>query len=236
MSRLARFLLGTPRIERDHLPISVDTRKAIALIAYLAVTRERHSRDKLAALFSPDYDQPHARAALRSSIYADWSRTAHHRGNPTQALDLARQALHLAEEAQETRALAQAHNILGILTSSQGHLDQARRHLEESLALAEQLSDLGMRVAALNNLALVCRASGAIDRALQLTSDALALCAAQGDRHRAAALHNNLADLLHSSGRTDDALSHLKQVVSINAEIDREAGPLQPEIWKLTEW
>jgi len=50
MSRLALFLLGAPRIERDHLPVSVDTRKAIALIAYLAITRERQSRDRLAAL------------------------------------------------------------------------------------------------------------------------------------------------------------------------------------------
>ncbi len=173
---------------------------------------------------------------MRSRLYADWSRTAHRRGETSRALDLARQALHLAEAGQEPRALAQAHNILGILTSSQGDLDQASRHLEESLALAEQLSDVGARVAALNNLALVCRASSAVDRALRLTEDALALCVAQGDRHREAALHNNLADLLHSSGRTEDAMSHLKQAVSINAEIDIEAGPLLPEIWKLTEW
>ena len=115
-------------------------------------------------------------------------------------------------------------------------MDQARRHLEESLALAERLNDLSARVAALNNLALVCRASGAVDRAIQLTETALALCAAQGDRHREAALHNNLADLLHGSGQDEEAMSHLKQAVIINTEIDKEAGPLQPEIWKLTEW
>ncbi|HEY7350401.1 MAG TPA: AAA family ATPase [Ktedonobacterales bacterium] len=172
----------------------------------------------------------------RSSVYADWSRTAHHRGETSRALELARQALDLAEVAQERRALAQAHNILGILTSSQGDLIQAQRHLEESLALAEQLNDQSARVAALNNLALVCRTSGAIDRAIELTKTALALCAAQGDRHREAALHNNLADLLHSSGRTEDAMPHLKQAVSLYAEIDLEAGALQPEIWKLTEW
>ncbi len=36
MSRLALSLLGPPRIERDGMFIDVDTRKAIALIAYLA--------------------------------------------------------------------------------------------------------------------------------------------------------------------------------------------------------
>jgi len=172
----------------------------------------------------------------RSRLYADWSRTAHHRGQMNQARNLAQRALDLAETAQDTRALAQAHNILGILSSSQGDLEQAQRRLEESLALAERLNDLGARVAALNNLALVCRASGANERAIELTEAALALCAAQGDRHREAALHNNLADLLHGAGRTEAAMPHLKQAVSIYANIDTEAGPLLPEIWKLTEW
>jgi len=172
----------------------------------------------------------------RSSLYADWSRTAHHQGQMRQALDLAQQALDLAEAAQDTRAQAKARNILGILASSRDDLEQARRHLEASLALAEQLADLGARVAALNNLALVCRASGTTERAIELTEAALALCVAQGDRHREAALHNNLADLLHSTGSTEAAMAHLKQAVSIYVSIDSEAGPLLPEIWKLTEW
>lgn len=175
-------------------------------------------------------------AGVRSRIYADWSRATHHHGQVKQALTLAQQALDLAETAQDTRALAQAHNTLGILASSQDDLPNARRHLEQSLALAEQLDDLSARIAALNNLALACRSSGDIDRAIELTEAALALCAALGDRHREAALHNNLADLLHSTGRTEAAMPHLKQAVSIYAAIDTEAGPLQPEIWKLTEW
>ncbi|HLW00345.1 MAG TPA: AAA family ATPase [Ktedonobacterales bacterium] len=191
---------------------------------------ESHFEAALAALGE------HGAADARSRLYADWSRSAHHHGQLNQALDLAKRALELAEAAQDTRALAQAHNILGILASSQGDLEQAQHHLEESLALAERLNDLSARVAALNNLALVCRASGAVDRAIELTETALALCAAQGDRHREAALHNNLADLLHSSGRTEAAMPHLKQAVSIYANIDTEAGPLLPEIWKLTEW
>src|SRR5438105_10861918 len=68
MPRLALFLLGPPSIERDTILIDVDTRKAIALIAYLAVTRQRHSRDALANLLWPEYDQPHARATLRRTL------------------------------------------------------------------------------------------------------------------------------------------------------------------------
>ena len=51
-------------------PITVDTRKAIALLAYLALARQPHSRDALAALLWPEYDQSHAYAALRRTLSA----------------------------------------------------------------------------------------------------------------------------------------------------------------------
>jgi DNA-binding SARP family transcriptional activator len=57
MAQLALFFLGPPRIERDGIPITVDTRKAIALMVYLVMTRQRCSRDALAGLLWPDYDQ-----------------------------------------------------------------------------------------------------------------------------------------------------------------------------------
>jgi DNA-binding SARP family transcriptional activator len=68
MTRLALFLLGPPGIEREGIPITVDTRKAIALITYLAITRQRHSRDALATLLWPEYDQTNARGALRRTL------------------------------------------------------------------------------------------------------------------------------------------------------------------------
>ncbi len=172
----------------------------------------------------------------RARVYADWSLAAYHRGEIAQALNLAQEALNLAETAHDTRALAQAHNILGILASKQHKLEEAQHHLEHSLALAGELRDLSVRVAALNNLALVCRYSGDIQRAVMLTQDALTLCGSQGDRHREAALHNNLADLFHAAGNSEASMSHLKQAVSIFAGIGVEAGTVRPEIWKLVEW
>ncbi|HEX8034295.1 MAG TPA: hypothetical protein VF510_10630, partial [Ktedonobacterales bacterium] len=70
MSRLTLRLFGTPRIECDGSPVVVDTRKALALLAYLALTRQQQSRDTLAALLWPDYDQSHARATLRRTLSA----------------------------------------------------------------------------------------------------------------------------------------------------------------------
>jgi DNA-binding SARP family transcriptional activator/tetratricopeptide (TPR) repeat protein len=61
-------LLGAPRVEHDGGQIEVDTRKATALLAYLAVTRRRHTRDALAGLLWPEYNQTRARAALRRTL------------------------------------------------------------------------------------------------------------------------------------------------------------------------
>jgi DNA-binding SARP family transcriptional activator/tetratricopeptide (TPR) repeat protein len=70
VSRLALYLLGPPRIECDDASIQVDTRKAVALLAYLAVTSECHRRASLVNLLWPEYDRTRGRAALRRTLYA----------------------------------------------------------------------------------------------------------------------------------------------------------------------
>ena len=68
MTRPGLFLLGPPRIEVEGAELEVDTRKAIALLAYLAITRRRESRDSLVGLLWPDHGQKRARAALRRTL------------------------------------------------------------------------------------------------------------------------------------------------------------------------
>jgi DNA-binding SARP family transcriptional activator len=70
VSYLALFLLGPPRIERDGELGEMETRKAVALVAYLAITLEPHSRDTLATLLWPESDQTRARANLRRVLVA----------------------------------------------------------------------------------------------------------------------------------------------------------------------
>jgi predicted ATPase/DNA-binding SARP family transcriptional activator len=67
---LSLRLLGPPQIERDGAPVEVDTRKAIALLAYLAVTGQAHSREALAGLLWPEYDAERAYANLRRTLWA----------------------------------------------------------------------------------------------------------------------------------------------------------------------
>lgn len=68
MTHLRLFLFGSPRLERDGFSPPMDTRKAMALLAYLAATGQSHSRDALAGLFWPDYEQSQARANLRRTL------------------------------------------------------------------------------------------------------------------------------------------------------------------------
>lgn len=169
---------------------------------------------------------------LRAHILADWSLATDRSGDRARARRLADDALRLAERADDRRALAQAHNILGILA---GTGVAARRHLETSVALAESLDDPPAQVAALNNLALAHRRAGELDRARELTEQALARAGEIGDRHRVAALHNNLADLYRELGREEDAMRHLKRAVTLFADVGG-ARTSEPEVWKLVEW
>jgi DNA-binding SARP family transcriptional activator/predicted ATPase len=89
---LSITLLGAPQINRDDVPVKVDTRKAIALLAYLAVNDQAHTRDSLAAFLWPDYDQTRARAALRRTLSTLNKALAGH------ALEITRETVRLVED------------------------------------------------------------------------------------------------------------------------------------------
>src|SRR5215212_5711430 len=72
--RLVLQFLGLPQLHLDDQPIATDRRKAIALLAYLAVNDldhrpQRYSRESLSALLWPDYEQSKAFSNLRRTIW-----------------------------------------------------------------------------------------------------------------------------------------------------------------------
>lgn len=69
MGTLQLSLFGMPRTHVAGAPIPISLDKALALLAYLAVTRTGHRRDLLAAMLWPETDQVHARAYLRNALY-----------------------------------------------------------------------------------------------------------------------------------------------------------------------
>ena len=69
MVPLATFdLFGPPRVRRGDADVRFDTRKALALLALLAVTGRESSREALAGLLWPDLERSRARATLRRTL------------------------------------------------------------------------------------------------------------------------------------------------------------------------
>lgn len=64
------FWLGLPIIERDNSAIHMETRKSIALLAFLGLSNTPQSRESLATLLWPEFDQNHALANLRRVLFS----------------------------------------------------------------------------------------------------------------------------------------------------------------------
>ena len=69
MQSLRLFLLGPPRVECEGRSIKPGTRKTLALLAYLAVTRTNSRRESIINLLWPDYPRGSGQASLRNSLW-----------------------------------------------------------------------------------------------------------------------------------------------------------------------
>ena len=67
--RLALHFLGPPQIDLNGERLMLERRKALALLAYLAMERGGHSRESLSALLWPDYSQSSAFKNLRQVLW-----------------------------------------------------------------------------------------------------------------------------------------------------------------------
>ena len=70
MASMRLYLLGPPCVQLDGATLSLDTRKAVAMLAYLAVSGPHATRAALAALLFPESGQARASANLRRTLYA----------------------------------------------------------------------------------------------------------------------------------------------------------------------
>jgi DNA-binding SARP family transcriptional activator len=107
VSVLSLALRGSPIIQHAGRLVVFPTRKTLALLAYLAVERGAHSREKIAALLWPESDAGQARTTLRSTLAL--LRTA--LGEPGAHLTATREALafdRMSEHVLDTDALRAA--------------------------------------------------------------------------------------------------------------------------------
>jgi DNA-binding SARP family transcriptional activator len=62
--------LGPPAIEYDGRPLRLEMRKTLALLAYLSLSPQNPSRETLATLFWPEFDQQHSLTNLRRNLFS----------------------------------------------------------------------------------------------------------------------------------------------------------------------
>jgi DNA-binding SARP family transcriptional activator/predicted ATPase len=115
---LAVTLLGPPSIDRDGERVSFDTRKAMALLAHLALAERPRSREALCGLLWPAHDPDRARGALRrtlstlrTAVGEEWIDTAGDsitlKRGPGLGLDVER-FRHLAADGASLESLSEA--------------------------------------------------------------------------------------------------------------------------------
>ena len=62
--------LGPPAIEVDGRPLHLEMRKTLAFLAYLSLSPQSSSRETLATMFWPEFDQQHSLTNLRRNLFS----------------------------------------------------------------------------------------------------------------------------------------------------------------------
>ncbi|MCO6451258.1 MAG: AAA family ATPase [Caldilineales bacterium] len=236
MTQLRIQLLGSPSIERDGKSIASDRRKAVALLAYLALESGNHTREQLAALLWPDYDAQSAGAYLRRTLWemrqlvgddavsADRSQIGW-QDSPTIWLDVSdfRRNASQADEASLTRAaeLYRGDFMAGFSLQDAPDFDDWQRFQTEALR-----SRLG---SVFERLALLREKRGDLEQSL---SDAVRWIALD-PLHEPA--HRLLMRLLVASGNRAAALRQYDDLIrmlraELRAEPDAETQQLAADI------
>jgi len=207
-------LLGPPAVSRDGVPVTFDTRKAVALLAVLAVTGRVHSRDQLAALLWPDADPVRAHNSLRRTLSVTAAEL--HGG-----LAVTRSTVGLADgivtsDLAEFEELSRAADVASLERAVQlyradflaGFTVRDCAEFEEwQAAEAERLRQLLAR--ALQRLVSACVEAGALDSALEHARRWLGL-----DRLHEPA-HQALIRLLGWTGQRSAALGQYRTLVRV---------------------
>ena len=219
-------VLGTPRIEVDGEALGVDTRKATALLAYLAVTGGVHGRDLLVDLLWPDSEPDRGRAALRRTLstlrsalggrWLDAGRAAVGLELEDDAIDVRRFRALVASAGGGTAG------IRPLTTAVMLHRDDllAGFGLRDSVAFddwqrAAAATLRGELEIALDRLVGALAEAGRADEAIAHCQRRLALDPLHEPAHRA------LIRLYAASGHRAEALSQYRQCVRV---LDRELG------------
>jgi DNA-binding SARP family transcriptional activator/predicted negative regulator of RcsB-dependent stress response len=220
---LSIALLGAPRIEVDGQPLAVDTRKATAVLAFLALSGHSHARAVLAELLWPDREPERSRSALRRTLSTLRGGLGEERliaDRLTVSLDLEGAFLDVAEfrrlagdptagidELAAAVALHRGELLEGFSLRDSVEFDDWQRGVQETMRRE--------RAGALDRLADALAGDGRFEEAIAAARQRLALDSLHEPTHR------RLIDLYARAGRRGDALVQYRECVR---ELDRELG------------
>ena len=216
--------------------LSLPTKKAQALLAYLAVSPgQAHPRDKLATLLWSDMPKPQARASLRQAIFA--IRKALHPDNPLEheggTLTLGRGAVEVDVERFERLAGEGTREALeraaGLYRGALLEGFVLREAPFEAWLVAERLRLQELGIGALTKLLALQRGSADLEAAVQTAHRLLAIDPPQESVHRV------LMRLLVQLGRRGAALRQYQACVDtltrdLGVEPDHQTKALYQEI------
>ena len=196
MGRLILRLLGTAEVSHAEQSLTFQTRKVLALLAYLAVEQGIHSRDKITALLWPESDEERGKASLRralSYLRERLDETSHERSG-----SVLLQPLHVLIE----------HQTLSFNVASDFELDT--QTLEKAFTLVRHRSsgDLGTHLAHLHKAASCYRGNFLDGLSLPGTSDYedWLLLQRESWRHQANTIFDHLSEWQTEAGELENAL------------------------------
>ncbi|MBC8249384.1 MAG: tetratricopeptide repeat protein, partial [Anaerolineales bacterium] len=127
-------------------------------------------------------------------------------------------SLEISRQIADTRGLADAYRVMGIIAIHRGDLEAACTHDERSLELYRELGDLPRIIQACNNVGDSYRLSGRMGWALERLNEGLEVARRIGDTRDEALLLRTTAELFLDQGRWEMALAHLERALPVAEE------------------
>lgn len=216
-------LLGSPVVEVDGTALSVDTRKALAMLAFLAVTGHGHSRAVIADLLWPELDGERASGVLRRTLSTLRGALGEERVvSDRNSIELDLSGAWFDLELSRAVTADPTVDLAGLLAACELHRGDlmAGFALRDSVNFDDWLRDhqdgvRRERAALLDRLTAALERAGRMDDAVARARERLAL------DHLHEPTHRRLIELYAAAGRRGDALSQYRECVRV---LDRELG------------
>lgn len=127
-------------------------------------------------------------------------------------------SLEISRQIADTRGLADACRVLGIIAVYRGDLEAACEYHEHSLELYRELGDLPRTAQACNNVGDNYRLLGQMDQALEYLNEGLQVAQRISDTRDEALLLQTTAELFLDQGQWEPAIAHLEQALPLAEE------------------